>query len=136
MILEESCKFYSMVSLYIITLSIKLDTKSVSPKNIIENILLKGLENFIALNSTSMLLQATTCCFLLRHVIKFPHTYEQYPEVDLLSVTDTAQSISVNISTSLLAVFPKNNPFLGIIFKYHIIRFAAFKYSSVGLFMN
>jgi hypothetical protein len=50
------------------------------------------------LYSTSALLLATTFCFLLCHVTIFPQTLVQYSNVDLLSMTEPAQSASVYAS--------------------------------------
>ncbi|PRQ56860.1 hypothetical protein RchiOBHm_Chr1g0341921 [Rosa chinensis] len=47
------------------------------------------------LNSASALDLATTFCFLLRQVTKFPPTKVKYPEVDLLSDLELAQSASI-----------------------------------------
>ncbi|RDY11996.1 hypothetical protein CR513_03231, partial [Mucuna pruriens] len=44
----------------------------------------------MARNSTSTLDQATTFCFLLLKVTRFPPRNIQYSEVDLLSTTDSA----------------------------------------------
>lgn len=52
-----------------------------------------------ALNSASALLLATKDCFLLLQVTRFPQTNVQYPEVDLLSSNEPAQSASVKTST-------------------------------------
>ena len=49
----------------------------------------------MALYSASALDLATTCCFLLFQDIKLPPIETQYPEVDLLSDGDPAQSASV-----------------------------------------
>lgn len=38
---------------------------------------------------------ATTDYFLLFQVTRFPPTREQYPKVDLLSVTNPTQSVSI-----------------------------------------
>ncbi|KAJ0826795.1 hypothetical protein HanRHA438_Chr17g0818341 [Helianthus annuus] len=46
-------------------------------------------------NSASALDKATTFCFLLFHVTKFPPTKVKYPEVDLRSSLFPAQSASV-----------------------------------------
>ncbi|MCI66169.1 hypothetical protein A2U01_0087427, partial [Trifolium medium] len=48
----------------------------------------------IARYSASTLDFATMFCFLLRHEIKFPPMGTQYPEVDLLSADEPAQSAS------------------------------------------
>ncbi|KAK9204488.1 hypothetical protein WN943_014749 [Citrus x changshan-huyou] len=71
-----------------------------------------------ALNSASALLLATTDCFLLLQVTKFPPTNVQYPEVDLLSITDPAQSASVYTSTCRLLFFLNSRPFPGVFFRY------------------
>lgn len=49
----------------------------------------------IPLNSTSPLDLATTNFFLLLQVTRFPPTKVKYPEVDLLSSAEPAQSTSV-----------------------------------------
>ena len=49
----------------------------------------------IARYSASALDQATTSCFLLFQDIKLPPIKTQYPEVELLSVGEPAQSASV-----------------------------------------
>ncbi|BAU03652.1 hypothetical protein VIGAN_UM150900, partial [Vigna angularis var. angularis] len=51
------------------------------------------------LNSASALDLATTGCFLLLQVTRFPPTKVKYPEVDLLSSFEPAQSASVYPST-------------------------------------
>ena len=48
----------------------------------------------IARYSASAPDHATLFCFLLRHEIKFPPMRTQYPEVDLLSAGEPAQSAS------------------------------------------
>lgn len=63
-------------------------------------------------NSASALLMERTICFLLLQVTKFSHTSVPYPDADLLSVTDPAQSASVYTSTPLAWLFLKNKPFL------------------------
>jgi hypothetical protein len=50
-------------------------------------------------NSASALDKATTFCFLLLHVTKFPPTNIKYPDVDFLSEIFPAQSASVYPST-------------------------------------
>ena len=51
------------------------------------------------LNSASALDLATTGCFLLLQDTRFPPTKVNYPEVDLLSSFEPAQSASVDPST-------------------------------------
>lgn len=48
-----------------------------------------------ALNLAYALLLATTLCFMLLQLIKFPPTKVKYPDIDLRSVTLPAQSTSV-----------------------------------------
>jgi hypothetical protein len=55
----------------------------------------------MALYSASALDLATTFCFLLCHVTKFPPTNVKYPEVDFRSVIDPAQSASIYIPQPL-----------------------------------
>ncbi|MFS7910744.1 hypothetical protein Hanom_Chr02g00109791 [Helianthus anomalus] len=49
----------------------------------------------IPLNSASALERATTFCFLLLQVTRFPPTKVKYPEVDLRSLLSPAQSAPV-----------------------------------------
>ncbi|KAJ0575723.1 hypothetical protein HanIR_Chr05g0216071 [Helianthus annuus] len=50
----------------------------------------------IPLNSASALDRATTFCFLLLQVTRFPPTRVKYPDVDLRFPLSPAQSASVN----------------------------------------
>lgn len=61
----------------------------------------------IVLNSASTLRLDTTLCFLLLQV--------QYPDVDLLSVTEPAQSTLVNASIPPFSLFLKKSPFPGVL---------------------
>lgn len=70
------------------------------------------------LNSAYALLLATTGCFLLRQVTRLPHTNEQYPDVDRLSVQDPAQSASQYNCMFLEVVLRKHSPFPGDPFRY------------------
>lgn len=69
----------------------------------------------IVLNSASRLRLDTTLCFLLLQVTKFPHIKVQYPDVDLVSVTEPAQSTLVNASIPPFSLFLKKSPFPGVL---------------------
>lgn len=49
-------------------------------------------------HSVPALERATTVCFLLLHEMRLPSTNNSYPEVDLRSLGDPAQSASENPS--------------------------------------
>ena len=59
----------------------------------------------IARYSASALDLATTFCFLLFQEMRFPPMRTQYPEVDLLSLGDPAQSASVYATMSVWPLF-------------------------------
>lgn len=63
----------------------------------------------MARHSASALERATTVCFLLFHEMRLPSTNYSYPEVDLRSLGDPAQSASENPSILrwLLALYKK-----------------------------
>lgn len=73
------------------------------------------------LNSTSDYSLISLTIFLLLQVIKFPHIYVQYLEVNFLLVIKLNQSASVYIWISWLMFFLKNSPPY-VIFRYLKIR--------------
>src|SRR3954470_14157604 len=79
----------------------------------------------MALYSASAVDRATTSCFLLRQDTGFPPTNIQYPEVDLLSSTQLAQSASQYPSILRCPFLPYQSPFPGLPFRYRMILIAA-----------
>src|SRR6266542_1086437 len=79
----------------------------------------------IALYSASAVDLDTTGCFLLLHDTRLPPTNTQYPDVDLRSSRQLAQSASLYPSTTRCP-FPSNrSPFPGVPFKYLRILWTA-----------
>ena len=72
----------------------------------------------IALNSVFVIDMATTTCFLLLQVIRFPPRNVQKAEVDLLSTTHPAQSASVYTSKFSFIFLLNRMSFPEVSFKY------------------
>ena len=81
-------------------------------------------------------LLATTFCFLLLHVTKFPPTKVQYPDVDLRSFILHVQLASVQASTCICPLFLNINPFRGVLFKYLTILKTTLKWVGLSACIN